>query len=274
MEIITGYRAEPHITSAQDRAVNQGAFGQDSYILDVGTQLAAEIVTANEIRVHDGALSMQGCTASIDQGAYDTLEISNGSQGMLRTDLIVARYTKAAGTNIEDVELVVIEGTPAASSPATPSYNTGDIQAGDSPVDFPLYQVNIDGVAIDSVDLLAEVVPSLSGIDEILATPETGSGTASNTYASVAYNYSMIGKMVFVDFALTPTQAISTSTGGININLPAPAGDVYSPTHTNASVATVFGPARLIKGATPQFVAYGQRASGTVYYGSFAYIAA
>lgn len=186
MEIITGYRAEPHITSAQDRAVNQGAFGQGSYILDVGTQLAAEIVTANEIRVHDGALSMQGCTASIDQGAYDTLEISNGSQGMLRTDLIVARYTKAAGTNIEDVELVVIEGTPAASSPATPTYNTGDIQAGDSPVDFPLYQVNIDGVAIDSVELLADVVTSLDGVSALLPQGEAKSASGTMTYNSTS----------------------------------------------------------------------------------------
>lgn len=158
MNIITGYRGEPHITSAQDRAQNQGSYGTGSYILDVGQQLAAEIVSANEVRIRDGVLSHQGCVGIIEQGAYDSLEIANGSQGMQRIDLIVARYTKNSETNVESLELVVIEGTAAASNPTVPSYNTGDIQAGDSPVDMPLYRVNINGVNIASTTLAATKV--------------------------------------------------------------------------------------------------------------------
>ena len=79
------------------------------------------------------------------------MEIANGSQGMLRIDLIVARYTKAAGTGVEDMQLAVITGTPAASNPATPSYNTGSIANGDTLVDFPLYTVNLNGISIESV---------------------------------------------------------------------------------------------------------------------------
>lgn len=171
MDIITGYRGTPHITSMQDRAKNQGVIGEGSYILDVGQQLAAEIVSANEIRVRDGVLSHQGCVANIAAGAYDSLEISNGTQGMLRTDLIVARYTKDAETNVENISLVVIEGEAAASAPATPSYNEGDIQSGDSPVDMPLYKVNINGVTISSVDLIADTIWSLQSIgDTVLPT--------------------------------------------------------------------------------------------------------
>lgn len=188
MDIITGYRGTPHITSMQDRAKNQGVIGEGSYILDVGQQLAAEIVSANEIRVRDGVLSHQGCVANIAAGAYDSLEISNGTQGMLRTDLIVARYTKDAETNVEDISLVVIEGEAAASSPVTPSYNEGDIQSGDTPVDMPLYKVNINGVTISSVDLIADNIRSLQSIgDTALPTAaQTISGAIAEHEADIS----------------------------------------------------------------------------------------
>lgn len=184
MNIITGYRGEAHITSAQDRGKNQGAFGVDSYILNVGDKLAADIVSANEIRIRDGVLSMQGCVASIDEGAYDSCEISNGTQGMQRRDLIVARYTRNVETNIEDISLVVIEGTPASSSPADPAYNSGDIQAGDSPVDFPLYRVNINGVNISGTTKLASSVRTQAETDTLLgSTSISGIGNGTVTGA-------------------------------------------------------------------------------------------
>ena len=60
------------------------------------------------------------------------------------------------------MELVVIQGTPSASNPATPSYNTGSIASGNSPVDFPLYVVNISGISVTGVERLADVV-SING---------------------------------------------------------------------------------------------------------------
>lgn len=209
MNIITGYRGEPHITSGQNRAQNQGTYGTGSYILDVGQQLAAEIVSANEIRIRDGALSHQGCIANIEQGAYDSLEITNGTQGMSRIDLIVARYTKDAETNVEDIELVVIEGTAAASSPAVPSYNTGDIQAGDSPVDMPLYRVNISGVNIGSVTQVAATVRTQAETDALLGnTSISGIGGGTLTGAVSALN-SKIGNTAMGTTATTLTGAIA-----------------------------------------------------------------
>lgn len=182
MNIVTGYRATPHITSSQDRGANQGAYGRNSYILDVGAQLAAEIVSANEVRIRDGVLSHQGCVASIDQGAYDSLTISNGSQGLLRTDLIVARYSKDTETNVESMELVVIEGEAVASDPVAPAYNEGDIQAGDSPVDMPLYNVNINGVSLESV---TQVATSLSNIEELQTAVSELNSKTNLKYATI-----------------------------------------------------------------------------------------
>lgn len=167
MNIITGYTGTPHITSAQDRAAHQGIIGEGSYILNVGNRLAAEVISANEIRIRDGVLSHQGCFGIVESGTYDTLAIANGSQGMLRHDLIVCRYAKNTGTNVESLSLVVLQGAASASSPADPAYNTGNIQNGDSPVDFPLYRVNIDGITIDSVDNLADDTGSLASLPEM-----------------------------------------------------------------------------------------------------------
>lgn len=186
MNIITGYRGEPHITAQEDRDINLGVVGNsltDVYVLNVGQQLAADIVSANEVRIRDGILVMQGCAASIDYGAYDSLTISNGTQGMLRTDIIAAQYEKDADTNVESLTLVVIEGTPDASDPQTPTLQGGDIQGGDNLVQLPLYQVNLDGVAIDSVEAQFIAATSLSWCTLSAATIEKWNdiaGGASN----------------------------------------------------------------------------------------------
>ena len=170
MNIITGYRGEAHITADQIRDQNQGCFGDGSYILDVGSKLAATAISATSVQLSDGIISHQGCTASIPYGSTESVTIGNGSQGMQRIDLIVARYTKDAGTGVEDMELVVIQGTPAASNPSAPSYNQGSIHAGDSPVDMPLFEVALDGISIDSVTQVASVVKTQAETDSEIST--------------------------------------------------------------------------------------------------------
>ena len=151
MNIIFGYKAEPHITAQQLRNTYIGIFGEGAHILDTGSKLAATVVSATQVDIADGVMIGQGCTATIEHGETESLTIANGSQGMLRKDLIVARYTKASGTGVESMSLAVITGTPASASPAIPSYNTGVIADGDTPIDFPLYVVNLDGISITSV---------------------------------------------------------------------------------------------------------------------------
>lgn len=165
MNIITGYCAQAHIYPHHDRETNIGIFGDGTHILDVGSKMTATVISANRVDIADGLLVAEGCTAEVARGTAESMTIENGSQGMLRTDLIVARYTKTASTAVEDMELVVIKGTAAASSPATPAHNTGSIADGDSPVDFPLYAVHLDGISITSVERLVDVVSIKGGID-------------------------------------------------------------------------------------------------------------
>ena len=141
--------------------------------------MAATVVSANEVSISSGMVTCQGCTAEIPRGTSESVSIDNGSQGMLRKDLIVVRYTKNAGTGVEDMSLQVIKGTPAASNPQVPSYTTGSIAGGDLLVDFPLYQVNINGISIDSVDLIMDKSSVLSWINDLRN--RVGSATLNTT---------------------------------------------------------------------------------------------
>lgn len=166
MNIIWGYGAHPHITAQQLRDTYVGIFGDDTYILDVGSKMAATVISATEVQIADGVMVAQGCTASINYGQTESLTIHNGTQGMLRKDLIVAQYMKSTG-GFESMSLAVKRGTPAASNPATPAYTTGSIADGDTLAEFPLYVVNLNGINITSVQRLVDIVSIKGGIDDI-----------------------------------------------------------------------------------------------------------
>lgn len=164
MDIVTGHVGSAHVTSWQDRDLNQGIFGPDTYILNVGSKLAATIISNNEIRIADGVLVMQGCQGVIQKGTYDTIAIDNGTQGLKRNDLICAQYQKSAG--VESMSLVVIKGT-AAATPSDPAYTSGDIQNGDALVQVPIYRVSLNGLTVESVDLLVGIAGTMpeGGVD-------------------------------------------------------------------------------------------------------------
>lgn len=182
MKIITGHKGEPHINPQMDRDVNKGIFGSGIYIADVGEKLAATIVSANEIQIADGVLIAEGCAAEIPYGTTESLAIANGAQGMLRKDLIVARYNRVASTNVESMSLAVITGTPAASNPAQPAYTSGSLVDGDTQVDFPLYEVDLDGLTITEVVCLVGESKSTEDMSGILADIMTALTGKANTY--------------------------------------------------------------------------------------------
>ena len=172
MNIITGYKGTPHVSAQQDRDINSAIFSSGVYILNIGSKLAATIVSANEVTIADGLVIAQGCAAEIARGTSESMTIDNGTQGQLRKDLIVLRYTKDASTGVENMALAVIKGTPASSNPAVPSYTSGSITDGDTLVEFPIYTVNLSGITIQSVTRNVSIleVPSKSYVDSINTT--------------------------------------------------------------------------------------------------------
>lgn len=211
MNIITGYRGEPHITSQQKRNVNIGIFGVTPRIIKgIGSELAATIVSANAITIADGMVVCQGCTAEITRGTSESISIENGDQGMLRTDLIVVRYSKNSGTGVEDMQLAVIKGTPAASNPQMPAHTSGTIANGDVLAEFPLYAVNIDGISIDSVTLLMDKTSVVNWINTVL--DKIGYSTmgtiATSVTGAIRELVNKIGSVAMGTTATTVTGAI------------------------------------------------------------------
>jgi hypothetical protein len=161
MNIVTGYRGVPHVTSQQDRYINQSAYGLGSYVLPIGNQMSATIDSATQVTISDGGVSVQGCVGVIEYGQSESLAIESGTTGMQRHDLIVARYTKDT-SGVEDIQLVVLTGVPTTGTAEDPAYTDGSIAAGDTIVDFPIWRVNINGIAIESVTRVGSIGETLA----------------------------------------------------------------------------------------------------------------
>lgn len=155
MHLVTGYAGQAHVTAADQGSLNVALFGEESYVLNRGSKLAATVISNNGITIADGDIMMQGRHARIEEDTTVSLAIENGTQGNFRNDLIVARYTKNASTGVEDVNLVVIKGTPATSGQTDPAYTVGDIINDHvAQADMPLYRVKLNGLTIEAVEPL------------------------------------------------------------------------------------------------------------------------
>lgn len=170
MHLITGYAGKEHITATDQAAFNAALIGTGQFVLDKGKVLEAQVVSNNQIHILDGELMMQGRFVRLNPDAYVDLAIDNGTQGVKRNDLIVARYTKDSTTGIEEVNLVVIKGTAVDSNPVDPAITEADITNGEATLhDYPLWRIPLDGLNVgepvalfgepfmDSMHTLAEV---------------------------------------------------------------------------------------------------------------------
>jgi len=157
MEIVSGRTGKPHVTSQQFRQIIEGIISDDSCILPSGENLEPELVSNNSLKIRSGMMCHHGNVSSVKIGTYDEVELTNGSQGMKRIDLIVNRYTRNEEDNTEKNEWVVIMGTPAESSPVVPEYTQGDLQKGDLLDDCPVFEVHFDGINIVEVTKKLEI---------------------------------------------------------------------------------------------------------------------
>ena len=196
MELATGRRGSPHITSQQDRQKHQGIFGGGAYILNTGSMLEPEVQSSNKIHIKDGALMLQGALFTVKVGTYDEVTINNGNQGMKRKDLIVARYTYDSSDNIEAGEWAVIQGTPAADNPVVPEVTSGDIQAGDSVVECPVFVVNLDGINVTGIDIIPDTLRDMYTLNADLAKLQIV-GKYSKAFTNKTVQYPNEGRICF-----------------------------------------------------------------------------
>lgn len=170
MHLVTGYAGAEHITATDQGAFNSALIGTGQFVLDKGHVFEAQAISNNKVRVLDGELMMQGRFIRMNPDTHVDLTIESGAQGLLRNDLIVARYTKDSITGLEGCDLVVIKGTAVASNPVDPAYTEADITNGGAVLnDFPLWRIPISGINVGTpVSLFGDpFVDSMRTLPEI-----------------------------------------------------------------------------------------------------------
>lgn len=224
MELITGTAKTPHVTSTQHRSIYEMIIGEGSYILGKGELLKPELQSNNVLRIRSGMLCHHGSISEVKQNTYDEVNIGNGSQGMKRIDLVVARYTKNPETEIETMTWEVIQGTPAADSPVAPAYTEGNMQDGDLTDDCPLFEVHLDGIQVTEVVKLLEVLNgSLAELNSKSINIGINSETVDTSFGYIRATQS--GKVVVVSAAVRVRAAIGTYSGmTLATGLPNPLG--------------------------------------------------
>lgn len=243
MELVTGFKGEPHISAENWADLNRGIVGDGSYVLPGGEKFRAELVTNNLLKIYDGCGIMQGRQIVIPAGQSDEITIDNGTQGEKRIDLVGVRYTKDDSSKIESTAPFYLKGTPAESDPVAPAYTEGNIRAGDLTADWPLYELELDGLNVISVTPLFETL--LTGADvkaELEALNDnkvSGFGdieTVSNPYTPdvdglIRIYFSPSGNINATVYATQNgiSHFSTTSSGGANIAqfFPAKAGNTY-----------------------------------------------
>lgn len=202
IHIVTGYAGKEHVTSADAGSMNAGIVGTGRYVMQTAEQFAAEIVSNNLIKVKSGDLMNQGRHMRIDVNDYEEVTIQNGAQSVFRNDLIVARYKKDPSTLIETTEIVVIKGTAGATA-TDPTYTSGDILAGATQDDFPLYRVSLNGLNIEKVTPLFSTVPNLDELNTKIADANKNwqnNFDGMSHHWAYGYNYSASTKNFYLHF--------------------------------------------------------------------------
>lgn len=241
MELVTGRKGSAHITSQQDRMKHQGTWGSGAYILQTGQMLEPQVQSSNEIRIRDGALMVQGALSTVKVNSYDPVTIQNGTQGMKRIDLICWQYTYDAEQDVESADWVVIQGTPAETDPQQPAYTDGDIQQGDSPVQVPVFAVELDGINVTGVTTLLSTAPTLPELNDKLDekiivqrySNRINVSNGQNSYTAINVNipdgYTIIGISTYAIHATTLCGGGAYDSNNNRIIIPFSAHDSISP---------------------------------------------
>ena len=161
MHLVTGYAGKEHVKAEDHGSFYAAIISGGTFVLDKGNKFAINKLSDNMVRIADGDLLMQGRHCRVADGAFAELAVESGQNGYKRRDLVCVRYLRDADTGVEDCNLIVIRGNPVAASPVDPEYANGDIISGALQKDFPLYRLNLNGTAIESIDTLFTVFPSI-----------------------------------------------------------------------------------------------------------------
>lgn len=182
LELIDGFAGKAHIGSDDLAALNSGCFGTGDYVFNYGQNLKATMTNANTCTIGTGALVSKG-RRSVNL-ASTALTVQSGAQGQKRNDLVVARYAKTSGKNVESCTLTVIKGTPVSyGTAADPSVTANDMK---------LWRIPIDGITPGTPVQLFETIPSIDELRDSVSQGESAS------FLNNDLRFTRVGRTVYV----------------------------------------------------------------------------
>ena len=167
LKLVTSHQGVDHVDAEQQADLQAGIVGNDLYVMNVGEKMRAEAVTANKIRIFDGTGLWNGREFYIEAGAYDDVEIENGTQGLLRNDFITLKYKKDESTGIEGITYGVLKGQTGETA-VDPIPAAQNIREGAMESEIGLYRVRLNGLAIEAVEPLYDFVMSAKEMGDMI----------------------------------------------------------------------------------------------------------
>lgn len=167
IDIVTGKRGYPHVTSYQMQAFNRGVLG-DFALIGNNHKMQAQKINNNRVRILDGCVVFQGVYAIIEHGNYEDITIENIEVGYRRIDTIYLHYVKNANTVLESVSIDVEKGQTVQSNPVPPTFPDADRWEDDIDVKIPMYDVlvTMDGITITPYERMTNEYPSLNDLSK------------------------------------------------------------------------------------------------------------
>lgn len=139
--LINGNGYSP-VTAQQDADLYAGIVGNDTVVLNVGNEMAAQIINSTTVRILDGEAVSQGRRIHLDPGEYDDFTIPTGTQGVVSRYLIGYHiYTDEDGNELAETFVEQIQN-------ADDTMPDSQLRDGASDAYVTLYRVTVNGATI------------------------------------------------------------------------------------------------------------------------------
>lgn len=253
MHMLEQHMGQDHV-SAQDQAdENMAQFGSGTYLTKYKDAYpTVEMTSANQLTIGTGSLLVNGRHCIID--TPEVLTVDNGSSGMTERDLVCVHWKEveaevqaASGNDTqtitkEEVDLVIVKGTPASSGATDPEISQDTIRSGVGEAWVPFARITKDGLTPSVAFTVDKMAPESEFRDSISRTPliksfvSMSKTIAAGSTASVeiaievpeGYVYAGVASFITSEWHIAPSKITRLSNGNIAANLVNAGNSTYS----------------------------------------------
>ena len=185
MHMLEQHMGQDHV-SAQDQAdENMARLGSGVYLTKYKDEYpTVEMTSANQLTINPGSLLVNGRFCIIE--TPEILTVDNGSSGMTERDLVCVHWKEveaevqaASGDDTqtitkEEVDLVIVKGTPASSGATDPAISQDTIRSGVGEAWAPFARITKDGLTPSVALIVDRLVPESDFRDSISRIVQSG----------------------------------------------------------------------------------------------------